>query len=144
MTTPASDTSCIFCAILRGEAPGSIVHEDGDVVVLMSLHQFNPGHVLVMPRRHVVNLYDLPDDLAGPIFATVARMARAIKQEFQADGVTVRQHNDVAGGQSVFHLHVHVAPRYYGDAGQHFPGEPTDQATLAALGGRLQRRLAGP
>ena len=74
------------------------------------------GHSLIVPLRHIPNLYELPDDLAGPILQLAARVARALKQAFAADGISLRQHNDLAGGQEVFHFHLHVIPRYIGDA----------------------------
>jgi histidine triad (HIT) family protein len=74
------------------------------------------GHSLIVPLRHIPNLYELPDDLAGPILQLAARVARALKQEFAADGISLRQHNDAADGQEVFHFHLHVIPRYRGDA----------------------------
>ena len=132
---------CIFCRIIRHEAPASIVHEAEHVVVFMSLHQFNAGHALVVPREHIVNIYSLPDRLAGPLFAASARVARAIKKAFQADGVTIRQHNERAGGQEVMHLHVHVVPRYYEDSGRPFPGLPADRETLNRLAQQLQAAL---
>jgi len=133
--------NCIFCRIVRREAPASIVFEDEHVLVFMSLHQFNPGHALVVPREHIPNIYLLPDELAGPVWAAVARVARAIKAAFSADGITIRQHNEPAGGQEVMHMHVHVVPRYYGDGGRPFPGVPTERAVLDVLAARLRAAL---
>ena len=79
--------------------------------------------MLVVPRRHVRDLYTLPDALAGAILSAASRVARAAKRALSADGITLRQHNDVAGGQEVFHFHLHVVPRFRGDAGR-YGGSP--------------------
>ena len=83
--------------------------------MLVSPLSLNPGHTLVVPRRHVRNLYTLPEELAGPVLSAASRVARAAKLAFGADGVTLRQHNEAAGGQEVFHFHLHVVPRFRGD-----------------------------
>ena len=75
----------------------------------------NAGHTLVVPRLHIRDLYELPSELAGPILGTAARIARAAKLAFAADGMTLRQHNEPAGGQEGFHFHLHVIPRFVGD-----------------------------
>ncbi len=106
---------CWVCGVVDGTAKASVVSATGDVLVLISPVPLNPGHVLVVSRRHVRDLYSLPDELAGPILMTAARVARAAKQAFSADGMVLRQHNDVAGGQEVFHFHLHVIPRFVGD-----------------------------
>jgi diadenosine tetraphosphate (Ap4A) HIT family hydrolase len=94
-----------------------IVYEDEAVLVVPSLHQTrrNHGHCLVITREHVPDIYALPDTLAGPVLRAVAAAARATKKAFTADGVSVRQNNDPAGGQDVFHVHFHVVPRFAGD-----------------------------
>ena len=110
--------SCPFCLYGAGAFTRElIVYEDHDVLVVPSLHQKrrNHGHCLVITREHVPDLYALPDTLAGPVLRAVAAAARATKKAFTADGVSVRQNNDPAGGQDVFHVHCHVVPRFAGD-----------------------------
>ena len=106
---------CWVCAVVDGTTKAFVVSETSDVLVLVSPLPLNPGHTLVVPRRHVRDLYQLPEALAGPILATAARVARAAKRAFSADGITLRQNNDPAGGQEVFHFHLHVTPRFAGD-----------------------------
>ena len=110
--------SCVFCRILRGElTPGVIAFRDSQTAVFPSRDQQprNRGHMLVVPTRHVAQIYDVDRDVAGPLMTTLARVARAVKTVFSADGVSIRQNNDQHGGQDVFHVHFHVVPRFAGD-----------------------------
>jgi histidine triad (HIT) family protein len=113
-----SAASCVFCKILRRElTPDVIAFRDEHTAVFPSRGQQprNHGHMLVVPVRHVPQLYDIGSDLAGPLMTTLARVAAAVKQTSGADGVSVRQNNDRYGGQDVFHVHFHVIPRFADD-----------------------------
>ncbi len=135
---------CIFCKIIAGQIPAAVVYRDETVMAFMSLQQLNEGHTLVIPIEHHRNIYDLPDELAGPLLSQAARIARAVKREFKADGVWVSQFNEPAAGQSVFHFHLHVIPRYVNDTllrGFHLP-EPSDMAKLQSLAERVKAGLA--
>jgi histidine triad (HIT) family protein len=115
--------SCWACHVIAGGNLGRIVLATDDVAVLINPMPSNPGHTLVVPRTHIENLYALPDALAGPILAMAARVARAAKQTFRADGVTLRQNNEPASDQHLFHFHLHVIPRFAGD-GARFSAPP--------------------
>jgi len=109
----------VFCRIASGQlTPEIVAFSDDATVAFPTLHQQarNRGHVLVIPRQHVAQIYDLGDDLAGPLMSTVARVARAVKAAFAADGVTIRQNNEKHGGQDIFHVHFHVVPRHARDS----------------------------
>jgi histidine triad (HIT) family protein len=136
---------CIFCKVIAGQIPAAVVYRDETVIAFMSLQQLNHGHTLVVPIQHVRNIYDLPGELAGPLLSTAARIARAIKQEFKPDGMWLSQFSEPAAGQGVFHLHLHVIPRYFSDSllkGFELPN-PSDMATLEALAERVRAGLAG-
>jgi histidine triad (HIT) family protein len=75
----------------------------------------NPGHVIAVPNEHFANLYDIPDDALGAVYSTARRVAAALKDAYDCDGTSTRQHNDPGAGQDVFHFHVHVFPRFTGD-----------------------------
>jgi len=108
-------SNCVFCSIASGSIdPELTVHEDDHVFVQISLHQKprNRGHVLVIPKNHVTNLFESPSILDAPLLAAVRRASTAVKKAFSADGIQVRQNNGAAAGQDVFHLHFHVIPRY--------------------------------
>jgi histidine triad (HIT) family protein len=112
----AYDPNNIFAKILRGEMPCYKVYEDDKTLAFLDIMPRAPGHALVLPKAPVRNILDAsPDDLAH-VITTVQRIARASMELFGADGVTIQQFNESAGGQVVFHLHVHVIPRQNGVA----------------------------
>ena len=118
MTVDEAQPSCVFCGILRGElTPGVVAFRDRHAAVFPSRDQEprNRGHMLVVPVRHVAQIYDVDGDIAGPLMTTLARVAAAVKTVCSADGVSIRQNNDRHGGQDVFHVHFHVIPRFAGD-----------------------------
>lgn len=114
---PAEPTAdgCAFCAILAGTLPASLVHDDDSVVAFMDLRQAVPGHVLVVPRRHVETVFDLDEDTAAQLMRIAVRIARAADAVFAPDGLNLWQSNRDAGGQEVAHVHLHVQPRRTGD-----------------------------
>lgn len=110
----AYDTGNIFARILRGELPCHKVFEDGATLAFLDIMPMTRGHTLVLPKAATTNIYEIgAADLAATM-ATVQRVAVAAKAAFAADGITIQQFNDAAGGQSVFHLHFHVMPRWEG------------------------------
>ena len=112
----AYDTNNIFAKILRGELPCHKVYEDDKTLAFLDIMPRAPGHTLVLPKAAARNILDIaPDDLAA-VTKTAQRVAKAAMTVFEADGVTVQQFNESAGGQVVFHLHVHVVPRKDGVA----------------------------
>jgi histidine triad (HIT) family protein len=111
---PAYDPNNIFAKILRGELPSHKVYEDDRAVAFLDIMPRAPGHTLVMPKAPARNILDVkPDDLAH-VMAVAQKVAQTAMKVFAADGVTVQQFNEAAGGQVVFHLHVHVIPRKEG------------------------------
>jgi len=108
------DPNNIFAKILRGEIPSHRVYEDDAVVAFMDVMPQGQGHTLVVPKAPSRNLLDADPATLGPLFQTVQKVARAVKRAFAADGVTIMQFNEPASGQTVYHLHVHVIPRFEG------------------------------
>jgi histidine triad (HIT) family protein len=112
----AYDTNNIFAKILRGEFPCYKVYEDDHVLAFLDIMPRTPGHTLVIPKAPARNILDVePEDFAHVARAS-RKIARAAMQAFNADGITVQQFSEVAGGQVVFHLHMHVMPRHNGIA----------------------------
>jgi histidine triad (HIT) family protein len=105
--------TCTFCQIAEGELPAHIVYRDENVVAFLDRAPLLPGHVLVMPAKHVETLDDLPDDLLAPVLKTVRRTSIAVQKVLRAEGSFVATNTRVS--QSVAHLHVHVVPRNKGD-----------------------------
>jgi histidine triad (HIT) family protein len=108
-------TDCVFCRIVAGQIPATRVHEDDLTLAFMDIGQVNPGHVLVTVKAHAENLYALDDARAAAVQRTVLRVARAIRDAFSPQGLSVYQANGRAAGQTVFHYHVHLVPRQEGD-----------------------------
>ena len=106
---------CIFCRLVAGEIPAATVYEDRLTIAFMDIGQVNPGHVLVASKRHAVTLLDLTPDEAGAVMRTAQRVAQAVQSAFDPEGISLFQANGAAGGQTVFHFHLHVLPRHAGD-----------------------------
>jgi histidine triad (HIT) family protein len=145
MATTASqayDNANVFAKILRGELPSEKVYEDDAVVAFMDVMPQGTGHTLVVPKAASRNLLDADPATLGKLIVAVQKIARAVKQAFAADGVTVMQFNEPASGQTVFHLHLHVVPRFDGVALKPHTGKMEDKAALAANAEKVRRALA--
>jgi histidine triad (HIT) family protein len=112
----AYDTNNVFAKILRGEFPCHKVYEDDHVLAFLDIMPRSPGHTLVIPKAAARNILDIKVEDYLHVARATHRIAAAAKQAFNADGLTIQQFNESAGGQVVFHLHVHVMPRYDGIA----------------------------
>ncbi len=108
-------SDCVFCGIVAKQIPATVVQEDADTLAFMDIGQVNPGHVLVALKSHADNLFELQDAQAAAVFRAVARVARAIRDAFAPQGLSVYQANGKAAGQTVFHFHVHLVPRHEND-----------------------------
>jgi histidine triad (HIT) family protein len=107
---------CVFCAIVAGEAPAQFLHQDEGTVAFMDINPATDGHLLVVPKRHAADIWDLPEDDGVAVWRTVHRMAEAIRESLRPDGLNLIQANGPVAFQTIFHFHVHVVPRYAGDA----------------------------
>ncbi|QST00727.1 HIT family protein [Pontibacillus sp. ALD_SL1] len=103
---------CIFCKIRDGEIPSAKVYEDEDVYAFLDISQVTKGHTLVIPKDHVKNVYETSSDVAEKVFSRVPKIANAIKATYEPVGLNILNNNEEAAGQSVFHLHIHLIPRY--------------------------------
>lgn len=137
----AYDTNNVFAKILRGEIPAHKVLETDDVIVFMDVMPQAPGHALIVPKAASRNLLDADPAVLARILPVVQRVAAASKEAFAADGISVFQYNEAAGGQSVFHLHFHVVPRHDGVPMQRHTGAMEDGAVLAANAEKLRKAL---
>ena len=138
----AYDPSNVFAKILRGELPSHTVYEDSDTLAIMDIMPRADGHVLVIPKAPCRNLLDAPADALKAVALTTQTMARAVKAAFGADGVTIQQFNEAAGGQVVFHLHVHVMPRHDGVALRPHTGTMEKGEVLAVHAQTIRAALA--
>jgi len=108
-------SDCVFCRIVARQIPATVVHEDEHTLAFMDLGQVNPGHVLVAVKAHVENVFGLDAPQASAVSLAMLRVARAIRDAFVPQGLSVYQANGKAAGQTVFHYHVHLVPRHEGD-----------------------------
>ncbi len=111
---PAYDETNIFAKILRGEVPCYKVYEDDAALAFMDVMPQADGHVLVLPKQPSRNILDADPEVLAALIPQVQKIARAVKEALAADGITLLQYNEPAGGQTVFHLHVHIVPRWTG------------------------------
>jgi histidine triad (HIT) family protein len=101
---------CVFCKIIRKELPASIVYEDDNVIAFLSNRPVNEGHTLVVPKKHYIDIYDIPEAKASYLFGITKRIANCVKEAMVPSGIRIVQNNGIAAGQVVFHLHIHVIP----------------------------------
>ncbi|SOC23027.1 histidine triad (HIT) family protein [Stappia indica] len=138
----AYDDQNVFAKILRGELPAQKVYEDDKTLVIMDIMPRGDGHVLVIPKTPSRNILDIAEDDLNAVMKTVQTMAHAVVRAFDADGTTIQQFSESAGGQVVFHTHVHVIPRFAGVSLRPHTGEMADQAVLAANADKIRAALA--
>ena len=141
--TAAYDDQNIFAKILRGELPCHKIYEDEETFAFMDIMPRGDGHALVIPKKPSRNLLDVDDDSLAAVMRTVKKVARASMQAFGAEGVTIQQFNEQAGGQVVFHLHVHIIPRFAGVTLRPHTGDMEKPEVLAANAEKLRAALGG-
>jgi len=107
-------SDCIFCRIIHEEEEATWVYRDEQAVAFADLFPLEEGHLLVVPRVHVATIYELEEALAGHLFQVATRLAKVLKRVLRPDGLTILQANERAGGQEVFHFHLHLIPRRWG------------------------------
>lgn len=109
------DDNCIFCKIANGEIPSRTLYEDDDFRVIMDLAPATKGHSLILPKEHYKNVYEIADDTAAKVLPLAKKMATLMTEKLGADGFNIVQNNNEIAGQTVFHFHVHLIPRYNDD-----------------------------
>ena len=109
------DQDCIFCKIAQGSIPSSTIYEDDMFRVILDLSPAAAGHALVLPKKHFRNIFDIDEATASRLFVVAAKVARAMKASLNCDGMNIVQNNEEIAGQTVFHFHLHIIPRYKDD-----------------------------
>jgi histidine triad (HIT) family protein len=131
-----SQDDCIFCKIVAGELPATVVDEDEQTIAFMDINPATRGHALIVPRAHAADLMEIEPDQLAAVSVAAQRLARRVKQRLGADGVNVINSCGAVAWQTVFHFHLHVIPRYQGDPlrlpWQPAPGDPAEIAATAA------------
>lgn len=129
MTDNTNTSDCVFCRIIRGELDSAAIYEDESILAFMNLRQSNEGHVLVVPRRHIEQIYDLDEVTACALAGTVSKVARAVRRVYAPEGMSIWQSNGPAAHQEVPHIHWHIFPRYTDDG--HLVVYPKERAGRA-------------
>lgn len=121
--------NCIFCKIANGEIPSATLYEDDDFRVILDLGPASRGHSLILPKAHAANIYELPEETAGKAMILAKNMAARLKDALGCEGLNIVQNNGELAGQTVFHFHMHIIPRYQGDGVNvaWTPGELSDR-----------------
>jgi histidine triad (HIT) family protein len=114
------DENCIFCKIVQKQASSSVIYEDESVMAFLDIRPVNEGHALIIPKEHYEQIFDIPSDLLGKVHQVTKTVALAVQKTVNADGISIVQQNGRAANQDIFHLHVHVIPRYAGEKMKHF------------------------
>ncbi len=131
------DDNCIFCKIANGEIPSATLYGDEDFRVILDLGPASKGHALILPKEHAANLYELPDELAAKAMVVAKKVGSVLAKGLNCDGLNVVQNNGEAAGQTVFHFHIHLIPRFKGDEKQvkltWEPGKLTDEVKEEVL-----------
>ncbi len=135
------DDDNIFARILRGEMPAHRIHEDRWTLAILDVMPQSDGHALVIPRAQATDLFDLDDEMAAAVMHTSKRIARALRQAFAPDGITLMQFNGAAAGQTVFHFHMHVVPRWADRPLRAHQRRMAEPALLEAHADRLRAAL---
>lgn len=135
------DPTNIFAKIMAGEMPCAKVFEDKDILVIMDAFPQSRGHCLVIPKRPVRNLLELAPKDIGRLFGAVQRISQAVDKALSPDGIIVTQFNGAPAGQTVFHLHVHIIPKFEGEALNAHAGGMIESAALEQLAKQISEKL---
>ena len=133
---------CVFCSIVSGDIPAIKVYEDAETLSFMDINPGNPGHLLVIPKQHYRNIFDIPHATAGKIMEVGAKIAGVIKDVLNPDGLNLFQSSEAAAFQSVFHFHLHLLPRWESDSLLlPWKPKPGDMDEIREVAAQLQERL---
>ncbi len=135
---------CVFCKIVNGQEHSILVYEDGHSIGFLDSYPLNPGHTLVIPKKHYSTMEMMPPEEVGRLFVSVARVMQAVRKATKADGINIGQSNGAAASQEVFHMHVHIIPRFTDDSpgGLTFPErKKMTVAEREAVGNKIKRSI---
>jgi len=135
---------CLFCKIIEGEISATKVYEDKKTFAFLDVNPNNIGHTLVVPKIHSSNIFDIKKEDLKPLFDTVQKIAKAIKESLNSDGINIISNNERAAGQLVFHTHVHVIPRLESDGFKSWKGKVSyKEGEADAIAKKIKEKLIG-
>ena len=124
---------CLFCKVIKGDLPSYKIYEDEFTFAFLDIHPINRGHTLVVPKEHYANMFDAPAETFAHVMKTVHLLAPKIKQSVGSEGINIGINNDKAAGQIVYHLHVHIIPRWGDDGHAQWHGNPYQDGEIANM-----------
>lgn len=136
---------CVFCQIGRGERPAQKVYEDGHFLAFLDIYPVTPGHTLVIPRAHYRSLTEMPEEEVAEYFKVIARLAGRIKKAMEAQGFNLGLNDGSVAGQAIFHVHVHIIPRYRHDRGIGVQGvvrAPVERGKFDEIASKIRAEVA--
>ncbi len=137
-----ADKDCIFCKIANGEIPSATIYENSDFRVILDVAPANRGHALIIPKEHFKDIFDIDAVTAGKLFSLATEVARAMKSVLHCDGLNIVQNNGLIAGQTVFHFHLHLIPRYEGDGIKlTWEQHESDSADLQELAREIRKKI---
>lgn len=134
-------SDCIFCKIRDGQLPSAKIYEDGEILAFLDITPINPGHTLVIPKKHYVDIRDMPEALIGALFARAKEIATAVIAGVGADSFNIGMNNGRGAGQVVFHAHAHIMPRFPNDGHKLWPGKPYGEGERERVHAQIVQQL---
>lgn len=131
-------TDCLFCKIINKEIPSYIVYEDDDFLAFLDIKPINPGHTLIVPKKHYRNIFDWDENINKKIGGITQKISSIIKTATKADGINIGINNEPAAGQIIFHSHIHVIPRSNNDGLTHWPGKDLTEKDFEQIKNKLK------
>jgi len=132
---------CLFCKIIKGEIPSHKVYEDANVLAFLDITPVNPGHVLLVPKKHSRNILEIDDNNFRELAPLIKKIARAVKEGMGADGINIHINNEPAAGQVIFHTHIHIIPRFSDDGLKMWRGQEIDQEKLMGAAKKITNQV---
>ena len=141
MISEQTSKTCLFCKIIKKEIPSDIVYENDKIVAFLDIRQINPGHVLVVPKEHHIDLLETPDHVLSEMITKTKKLANAVMKGVKADGFCIGINTKPASGQVVMHTHLHIIPRFKGDGLRHWPGKELSKEEMQKIKKDIQAQL---
>lgn len=136
------NSDCLFCKLIAREIPAQVVYEDDETLAFLDINPVNPGHTLIIPKEHSVDIFEIDEKNWAAVMKTARIVAHAIERVYDVSGINIGMNNRPGAGQVIPHAHVHVMPRFAGDPHNLWKGTPYAEGEFAATGEKLRAALA--
>jgi histidine triad (HIT) family protein len=133
--------NCIFCKIIEGEIPCTKVYEDADTLAFLDINPINPGHTLIIPKEHYMNIFETPEEVLTKMMQTIKKVAHGISAGLGITDMNIGMNNGAISGQTVFHSHIHLMPRHEGDGYTLWHGQPYHNGEAETTAEKIKNAL---